>query len=104
MQNSLNRRVGVLGLRGQHDIEACAAPRRALDDDPSAMLLDNAVYDGEAEAGAFAGRLRREERLETRALVASSMPQPVSSTQKRTAPSPSRRNPTEILPCASPIA
>ena len=49
---------------GQRDVDARAAAGRALDADGAAALLDDAVDDREAEAGAAADLLGRVERLE----------------------------------------
>ena len=50
--------------RGHSDAEARTLRRGALDDDVPAVLVDDAVHHREAHAGALAGLLRREERLE----------------------------------------
>src|SRR5205814_46548 len=54
-----------LALRGAHagevDAEGGPEPGLAVDPDAPAALLDDAVDGGEAEPGALAGALRREE-------------------------------------------
>ena len=54
----------VASRDGQHDAERRAASGRAFHGDRSAVRLDDAVAHAEAEPGAFASGLRREERLE----------------------------------------
>src|SRR5580658_2475420 len=64
-------RIGVVDLvdlrggdRGQKNVEAGALAERARHGDAATMPGDDAMDDGEAEAGAFAHRLGGEERLE----------------------------------------
>ena len=77
----------------QVDLERRAAARLAVDPDAAAALLDDAEHGREPEAGALAGLLGGEERLEQmRARTSASMPMPVSLTASSTcgpaAPSP----------------
>src|SRR4030095_12471021 len=62
----VGRRIAGRGLAGarQEDLERRAAAVLAVNPDVDAVLLDDAVAGGEAETGAAAGRLGREERLE----------------------------------------
>ena len=56
--------AGAIERARQEDLERRAAAVLAVDPDVAAVLLDDAVAGGEAEAGALARRLGREERLE----------------------------------------
>ena len=61
--------------------EFAALPLRARHRDMTATLLDDAVHRGQAEAGSFAHRLRREERLEESLLRLDVHPDPVVGDQ-----------------------
>src|SRR5215467_14291518 len=58
------RRTGLSGWRRnvswKEDFEARALPQRGMNQNVAAGLTDDAVDGGEAEASAFAGRLRGE--------------------------------------------
>src|SRR2546430_16120171 len=60
----LGGRLLRLGVTWQEHVETRPLANRALALDPAAMLLDDAEDHGEAEAGALAGVLGGEERLE----------------------------------------
>jgi len=74
-----------LGLSRRHreiDVEARAHADAALDRDAATMLGDHAMHDGESQTGAFADMLVVKNGWKTRNRVASSMPQPVSRTER----------------------
>ena len=70
----------------QRDPERRAAPDLAVRRDLAAERTDDAVADREAEPGALADRLGREERLEDAARRCSGMPVPVSATSTTARP------------------
>ena len=79
-------------VRGRRIVNSVNSPSHAVDLDRAAMLLgDDVVADREAEAGAFAGRLGREERLEQACpVISGAMPVPLSRTRISTASPRSR--------------
>ena len=70
--------------RGQFEEERRAAALVVRIADHAAVRVDDAVAHRQAEAGALADGLRREERLEQLALVARLTPGPLSRTSRRT--------------------
>src|SRR5262249_58928329 len=75
------------GLARQPDPEAAPLAERALDVDPAAVFLHDAIGDGEAESRAFAERLPGEEGIEDRGdLVLRDPPAAVGDREHRIAP------------------